>query len=401
MKRNEIKRRPLADTVLNKLEPEEKEYRELDSPGLYFRVTSAGSKSWQLRYKKPDNKWAWMGLGAYPEVSGALAREKAKALQDQLSRGHDISVSQKTQDTNAKLFKTVAEQWLNYKLTHGLSKNTTDKVIAYLHKDILPALGHLSLDDITRADCVALQANIEKRGAFNIAEKVRGWVNQIFGFAIASGLTDNDPAARLGEVAKKAPETEHYPHLTEKELPDFLRALHNSKSRPIALTAAWLCIYTAARPGMVRFAEWSEFDLDNAIWTVPAEKMKMRRDYVSPLPTQAVEKLKFLFSLTGRSQYAFPGIGNKNPVISENTINGVFNRIGYKGKMVGHGARHTASTLLREHDWPKDHVEAQLAHVEGGIAGVYNKAQYLEQRAKMMQWYACYLDALASSDDKE
>lgn len=149
---------------------------------------------------------------------------------------------------------------------------------------------------------------------------------------------------------------------------------------------------------MVRCAEWAEIDLDKGLWTTPAEKMKMRRDFVSPLPTQATAALIELRALTGRSRWLFPGVGAKNPTISENTINKVFATIGYKSRLVGHGTRHTASTLLREHGWPKEHVEAQLAHKEQGISGIYNKAQYLDNRIKMMQWYADHLDKLAADN---
>ena len=146
---------------------------------------------------------------------------------------------------------------------------------------------------------------------------------------------------------------------------------------------------------MLRFAEWSEFDLTAGTWLVPAAKMKMDRDYMTPLPTQALAALLDLHRVTGGSRWLFPGVGPKNPNISENTICLVYAKAGYKGRLVGHGARHTASTLLNEHNWPKKHIDAQLAHKEEGVSGVYNKAQYLEQRKVMMQWYADYLDALA------
>jgi integrase len=149
---------------------------------------------------------------------------------------------------------------------------------------------------------------------------------------------------------------------------------------------------------MVRLAEWKEVNLETGLWTTPATKMKMRRDFVCPLPAQAIEALKELNALTGRSRWLFPGVGPKNPTISENTINKVFSTIGYKRRLVGHGTRHTASILLREHGFPKEHVEAQLAHKEGGVSGVYNKAHYLEHRVKMMQWYADHLDKLATKN---
>lgn len=149
---------------------------------------------------------------------------------------------------------------------------------------------------------------------------------------------------------------------------------------------------------MVRWAEWTEIDLGEAVWTIPAAKMKTRRDHACPLPTQAIKALQELHKLTGRSRWVFPGVGPRNPVISENTICKVFAGVGYKGRLVWHGTRHTASTLLREHGFPKDHVEAQLAHKEEGVSGIYNQAAYLPQRRTMMQWYADHLDKLANGN---
>jgi integrase len=399
MKRSGIKRRPLADTVLTGLEPEAKEYRELDGNGLYFRVKPDGGKSWQMRYKTPAGKWSWLGLGGYPEVSGAWAREKAAELRKMISEGIDPLEQKRTEKAatetaKARTFRAAAEGWFKAKEEKGLAPSTLAKIRTYLDKDILPVLGDKQLDDITRADCANLQASIEKRDAHNVAEKCRTWINQIFGRAIGLGLTENDPASRLRAIAAPAPATRQHPHLLEPELPDFLRALKSTTSRLPARTAAWLCLWTASRPGMVRWAEWSEIDFEAATWTTPADKMKMGRDHVCPLPDQALDSLRELHQLTGRSRWLFPGIGSKHPTISENTINKVFAGIGYKGRLVGHGARHTASTLLREHGWPKEHVEAQLAHKEEGVSGIYNKATYLDQRRTMMQWYADYLDGL-------
>lgn len=399
MKRSDIKRRPLADTTLAGLEPEAKEYRELDGNGLYFRVKPDGGKSWQLRYKKTNGNWAWIGLGGYPEVGGSLARKKADELRRSISDGIDPLEEKRAaraaaEEAQKRTFRIAAEDWYESKKVRGLSASSLDKMRTYLDKDILPALGDMDLDAITRTDCAEIQAAIEARNAHNVAKKVRSWINQIFGRAIAMGLTENDPASRLNDIAAKAPPTKQYPHLLEPELPDFLRALRKSTSRMPARAAAWLSLWTACRPGMVRFAEWSEIDLDGAIWTTPAHKMKMDREYTTPLCSQAVELLRELQHVTGRSRWVFPGNGWKNPTISENTIGKVFAGVGYKGRLVGHGTRHTASTLLREHNWPKDLVEAQLAHKEGGVSGVYNKAQYLTRRREMMQWYADYLEAL-------
>lgn len=403
MKRSNIKRRPLADTVLAGLEPETKVYREHDGLGLYFRVKPNGAKSWELRYKNVAGKWSWMGLGAYPEIGGELARKRAGENREKLSKGVDPLEQKRTAKQQAELaatrtFKVAAEDWYLRQEAKGLEQSTLDKARTYLDKDILPALGGKQLDEITRNDCAALQAQLEQRGAHNVAKKVRGWINQIFGHAIAKGLTENDPASRLRAIAAPAPVTRQQPHLLEHELPDFLRALKATTSRLPARTAAWLCLWLAVRPGMLRFAEWSEFDLGKATWSVPADKMKMDRDYVCPLPSQALAALHELHRVTGRSRWLFPGNGPKNPTMSENTISKVYAAAGYKGRLVGHGTRHTASTLLNEHDWPKNHIDAQLAHKEEGISGVYNKAAYLEQRRTMMQWYANHLEALATGN---
>ncbi|QXG31680.1 tyrosine-type recombinase/integrase [Pseudomonas viridiflava] len=403
MKRSQIKRRPLADTVLASLEPEDKEYREQHAEGLYFRVKPNGGKSWQLRYKKQNGSWAWLGIGGYPEVSASLAKSRAADHRKVISDGVDPlelkrAVKAAVMVSKTRTFRAAAEGWFQTKVDQGLAGSTLKKIRSYLDKDILPALGDKLLDEITRTDCAKLQASLEARDAHNVAEKCRVWLNQIFGRAIGLGLTENDPASRLRDIAKPAPITQQHPHMLEAELPDFLRSLKTSPSRLIARTAAWLCIWTASRPGMVRFAEWSEFDMDGAIWTIPADKMKMRREHMAPLPAQAINALWELHRVTGRSRWLFPGVGPKNPTISENTINKVFAGVGYKGRLVGHGTRHTASTLLREHNWSKDHIEAQLAHVEAGVAGIYNKAQYLEKRAAMMQWYADYLDTLGANE---
>ncbi|WP_417534151.1 tyrosine-type recombinase/integrase [Marinobacterium stanieri] len=397
MKRSGIKRRPMADSVLKSLEPEDKDYQEKDSPGLYFRVKKGGTKSWNLRYKRPNGKWAWMGLGGYPAVSGKAAREEAERLLKLAADGEDLKSHKATEAApgdDKVLFETVAEDWFQRKIDAGRAPGSTRQMRMYLDSDIYPVLAGIPIDEVTRSQCTEVQRRLEKRKALNIAKKVRSWISQIFTQAIAEELCDLNPASELRHVAEKQPETKHYPFLLEAELPEFFQALKQSPSRKIALTLVRLVLRTACRPGMARLAKWTEFDLDDALWVIPAKRMKMRRDHVIPLSHQAVAELRELHELTGRSAYLFPGNGSVNPTLSENTINNALSLIGYKGRLVGHGARHTASTLLREHGWQRDFVETHLAHVEKGVAGVYNKAQYLKQRREMMQWYSDYLDAL-------
>lgn len=394
MKRSAIKRRPLADSVLNSLEPESKDYQERDSDGLYFRVKANGGKSWVLRYKRPSGKWAWKGLGGFPAVSGRLARENARDLLRRCADGQDLAALNKTDTPAKEMFRDAAEDWFDRKTRAGRVAGSLYQYRLYLEKDIYPVIGHKPLDEVTRADCALIQLDMETRGAGVIAGKVRLWINQIFSLAIAQGKCEMNPASELRHLAQQGHQETPHPHLLEEELPDFLKALRNSNSKRVTLIMTRLTLRTACRPGMARFSEWSEFDLNDALWTIPAAKMKMRRDHLIPLSNQTITELRELHEITGRGKYVFPGFGAVNPTMSENTINKCLRLVGYGGKLVGHGARHTASTLLREHRWEKDYVDMQLAHVEGGEAGVYNKARYLKNRRIMMQWYADYLDYL-------
>tara|TARA_B100000700_G_scaffold189815_1_gene209242 strand:- start:78283 stop:79524 length:1242 start_codon:yes stop_codon:yes gene_type:complete len=392
MKRSQIKRRPLADTVLSTLEPEAREYMEsygLDR--LYFVVSPSGRKRWVVRYKKPTTgRWAYTGVGTYPEVKAKTARQAAQRIAETVASGIDPISGQA--EAKVVTFAEVAEAWQAKRIADGRAAKTIKGARYWLDNDALPRLGKLDINAISRSDCADLQASIEARQAYNTAEKSRSWLNQIFGRAIALGLTDNNPASNLGDIAATPPAEERYPHLLEDELPDFLRALRASSSKAIVKTAAWLVIRTASRPGMVRWAEWSE--IDGETWRVPAEKMKTRKAHVVPLTPQARDLIEALRPYTGRSRYLFPGEGAATPVISDAAINSCFARIGYKGRMTGHGSRHTAKTLLREHGWPRDWTELQLAHKEGGMEGVYNQAGYLKHRKQMMGWYCDYLDAI-------
>lgn len=393
MKRTQIKRRPLADTVLDKLEPEATEYRELDSTGLYFRVKPNGAKSWVFRYKRSNGKWAWKGLGAYPKVSGKDARDKAYELTKQVDDGVDLV--QQAQALKARpTFGDLAEDWYQHKVADGLSPKSLGLIRDTLDKDLLPHLKDRFVDEISRPELIQVHKKIEDRGAFEIAKKTRGWLNQVFKLAVALEYREFNPAAELAVTARKAPPTQHHPFLLEPELPDFLRALERSNSTFNTRAGLWLLLLTAARPGMVRHAEWSEFDLEQALWTIPGSKMKKSLDIVITLPTQLVRWLKLLSEGTGHGRLLFPGTKDPDTPISHTAFNMALGLMGYKGKLVGHGARHTASTLLRDHGWRKDFVERQLAHVEGGVAEVYNKAKYVRQRRDMMQWYADYLDGL-------
>lgn len=380
MKRQDIKRRPLSDTTINSLEVEDKIYREADGHGLYLHVHPKGTKTWVRRYKKPNGKWAWKVLGKYPQMKGAEAR---KANFDAIDSCEERQVLS---------FSAVAEEWLSFKINTGRADSAARQIRLYFDKDIFPEVGSIAIDKVTRQDCSRIQSNMESRGVRSITSKVRVWLNGIFRYAIAKGYCEINPASELTMVALPSKE-KNYPSLKENEIGDFLNAINESPSYEIAKNAFMMLFYTAARPGMVRNAEWSEVDTKKRVWVIPAAKMKSRRDHVIPLQSQVIELLRFISTRTGEGRYIFPG-SRDNAVISDATLNKLITISGYKGRITSHGVRHTMSTLLNEHQWPSDLVETQLAHMVKGVAGVYNQAEYLEKRRIMMQWYADYIDAL-------
>jgi len=401
----------LTVKALDALKPKARAYRMQDEKNLYIQVKPTGAKSWMFRYTKPDGKRSWMGLGPYPAIGAAEARQRAASHRSSVAKDMDPikdkqAVKAAKAAAQANTFAAVAQAWYEYK-SPAWSPATADKCRDYLDKDILPALGNRPIASIEAKDTADLIATIEKRQAFNVAQKVRQWLRVIFSYAMAKGLTRHNPASELASIAVKGPDAEHYAHLLEPELPDFLRALTAYGGSPITVMAAKLVLVTGCRPGVVRAAEWSEFDLEKGLWEIPGPKMKMRRPHLVPLPRQALELLRKLHTITGTYQYLFPGQGGygkrAGQTMSEGTINQAFGRIGYKGRMTGHGSRHTASTLLNEHrkaqGFDAKWIDAQLAHKKkeadaADMRGTYDHAQYLEHRRAMMQWYADYLDLL-------
>jgi integrase len=398
MKRSEIKRRPLADTVLVTLEPEASTYRELDGNGLYFRVKPNGQKSWELRYKKADGKWSWLGMGGYPEVSGALARQKTTKLRDSTAKDGSTLATKRTIraaeiEAANNTFEHLAREWFAIK-RKTWTEGTAVRTIGALEKHVFPVFGKRTYCNILPMEWMDFLHGMERTGIVEQTSRVRGMCKEIYDLARVTGRATHNPLEGLHKFLLTKP-VENFAHVSVDELPSLLRTVRAYPHASDVRIGLQLLSMLACRPTELREASWAEFELDRGLWLIPAARMKRRREHLVPLPRQAVELLRELHKITGNYPLLFPGRSDTKKPRSNTVFLMALRRLGYEGRQTGHGFRHLASTILNEHGFDSQHVEAQLSHVKEGVRGVYDKSTYLEQRKVMMQWYADHLDKLA------
>ncbi|HBX8213594.1 TPA: DUF4102 domain-containing protein [Klebsiella pneumoniae] len=381
--------------------PKEKAYKLADGAGLYLEVVPSGSRYWRMKYRF-NGKEKRMAFGVYPAVSLAQARALRDEAKKKLAEGIDPSFAKKEEKLvrDVRLhntFQAVALEWHGTKVSRW-SEGYASDIIEAFNKDIFPYIGQQPVNEIKPLVLLNVLRRMESRGATEKAKKVRQRCSEVFRYAIVTGRAEYNPAADLTS-AMSGHESKHYPFLTVEELPDFFKALSGYTGSPLIVLAARLLILTGVRTGELRGAFWSEFDLEKAVWEIPAERMKMKRPHLVPLSTQALEIVQQLKVMSGQYPLVFPGRNDPRKTMSEASINQVFKRIGYTGKVTGHGFRHTMSTILHEEGFNTAWIETQLAHVDkNAIRGTYNHALYLKGRKEMMQWYGDYVDSCESNN---
>lgn len=397
MKRSEIKKRPLSDTTLANLEPEHKDFREKDSPQLYFYFSSDGNKSWQLRYKNKEGKWSWMGLGAYPSVGGALARRKANECLNQLAKGLELESKRdvklkKEQQENLK-FVYLINEWLNTKKS-GWGEETATKAKKSIYKHIIPVFGERDYTKITPVEWFNFFQNLQRTQKINNQViKLISYCSNSYDWAKFKAKINYNPLQGISKHLDKF-EGGHMKFVDLDELPALIHTIRGYKVRSKAIGLE-LNILLFPRPGELRWAKWEQFDFDKKIWHRPAEIMKGRVAHVIPLSDQAINLLKELKEYRTESPFLFPGRGSLTKPISQDTFNSILKRNGYRGKQTPHGFRHIASTNLNEQFSDKSQViEVSLAHKKKGVKGVYDKSTHLDERRVFIQWWADYIDSV-------
>lgn len=379
---------------IRRAKPEAKAYTLGDGQGLSLLIEPNGSKSWRFRYRYAG-KPKMISLGVYPTITLADARSRRDDARKLVAEGKNPSEVRKEQKIALQTefesaFEKIATEWHQMKSAKWSAGYASDIMEAF-QNDIFPYVGTRPIGEIKPLELLNVLRKIEKRGALEKMRKVRQRCSEVFRYAIATGRAEFNPAADLSS-ALEVHQSNHFPFLKADELPDFLRALDSYTGSRLVQIATKLLMITGVRTIELRAALWSEFDLDNAIWEIPAERMKMRRAHLVPLSTQALDLLNELKIMTGNYSYVFPGRNDPNKPMSEASINQLIKRIGYGGKVTGHGFRHMLSTILHEQGFDTAFIEVQLAHVDKNtIRGTYNHALYLDNRRIMIEWYSKYL----------
>ncbi|MCB1995325.1 MAG: tyrosine-type recombinase/integrase [Burkholderiaceae bacterium] len=374
-------------------------HRLTDAGGLYLEVLPTGAKHWRWKYRF-GGKEKRLAIGMYPAVSLAQARLDRDAARLKLKAGDDPVQAKKDQKLAKQVkldntFEAVARAWFeNWK--GPKSERHSGYVIRRLEADVFPAIGRKPIADVSAPHLLAMAKKIESRGALDIARRAWQTCGQVFEFALAHGMVERNPSRDVRPGAALKPrKQEHYARVDASELPELLRKVHAYPGSPYTRFALQLMTLTFVRTGELIAARWEEFDLDNAEWRIPAARMKMKTPHIVPLSTQAVDALRCLHELKGLSGLLFPGERDHEVPMSNNTILAALRRMGYAGRMTGHGFRGVASTILHEAGFDHAHIELQLAHQERDeVSAAYNFATYLPQRRKMMQWYADHMDQL-------
>lgn len=373
---------PLTDTACRNAKPGPKPRKMADAGNLYLLVQPTGSRLWRWNYRF-DGKQKTMAFGKYPEVSLSEARTRRDEARMLLASGLDPADPKPVDAVN---FEEVAREWIASRI--DWSPGHLARVLSRIEEDLIPQFGHIAVSQLDAPTILAALRKIEGRGAFEVAKRLRQTVGQIMRYAIATGRASRDPAADLRGAMKPSPRVRHMAALREGDLGEFMQKLDAYQGDTRTRLAIELVMRTFVRTGELRGARWSEIDGD--LWRIPAERMKMGKEHVVPLPSQCLAILDQLRAL-GDPEFVCR--------MSENTMIYGMYRMGYHSRATVHGFRSTASTILNESGlWSPDAIERQLAHVPGNVVrSAYNAAQYLPERRKMMAWWNDFLDGKKAS----
>jgi len=395
---------PLNDLAIKRARPGAKIIKLSDGGGLQLWITPDGAKRWRMAYRFGGVQKT-LAIGVYPAVGLKEAREAREAARKTLGRGQDLSQAKREAKAakaakNANTFATVAAELTEKKRRDGKAAATLKK-FAWFMSFAVPALGARPINEITARDVLAVLKDVESRGVHETARKLRTAIGDVFRYGIATARAENDPTTALRGALVTPTVTPRAAIVAPKAFGELLRAVEDYQGAPETRAALELLALTFVRPGELRAAEWVEFDLESATWEIPAGRMKMRKPHRVPLAPRAMAILQDLRKLTGNDRFLFPSVRSVARCMSENTLNAALRRMGFRNEdMTSQGFRASASSMLNESGlWNADAIERQLAHVDGdSVRRAYARAEFWDERVKMMAWWADRCKALRSGD---
>ncbi|MEQ9564777.1 MAG: tyrosine-type recombinase/integrase [Porticoccaceae bacterium] len=394
---------PLSDLQVRTAKPQDRDYWITDERGLRLLVKSNGSKYWRFKYRF-DGKQKTLALGVYPDVSLKMARDRREDARRKIANEEDPGATRKLAKIKRKralgnTFEHVAREWWDIQRDTWTERHA-ERVWQRLRDNSIKAFGKLPVEQVKAQDVLEVIRRIERRGAIDLTKRVLQDTNRVLDYAVQIGRMDHNPSISLRGVVKHK-KVEHLPSLPPEQLPQFVTDLEEYPliGRKLTQLAIKLLLLTFVRPGELRTAEWNEFDLEDRLWRVPSHKMKMKTEHLVPLADQTLETLEEIREITGRYEFLFPSERNRFKPMSDNTLRKAMFIMGYDGKHTGkakitpHGFRATASSVLNENGFNPDAIERQLSHIERNkVRSAYtHHARFLDDRRKMMQWWANYL----------
>lgn len=377
----------LKDIQCKSAKPREKPYKLTDGEGLFLLVKPSGSKLWRMKYHF-QGKEASISFGPYPGTSLVDARDQKQQARKLLRDGINPTQVRKEQELTSstnQAFEALARDW-HTKERNRWTETHALRVLTSLEKDVFPVIGNHHPDEIKPSAILDVIRRIEERGALHVASKTLGHITNIFAYGVIIGWCDNAPTANLHKALEKRT-PKNYAHIQANELPQFFAKLNHYQGDPLTCYALKLLIHTFLRPGEIRKGRWSEIDWENKVWRVPAERMKSKREHLIPLTHEVILILREIQKHSGHYELMFPNRSKSYTPMSENTLCGAIKRMGFEA--TAHGFRITASTELNEQGFSGDAIEAQLAHVPSNkVRATYNKAKYMPERRKIMEYWS-------------
>lgn len=395
--------KPLTNTEVTCAKPKPKVYALSDGDGLSLRVKPNGSKLWLFNYSSPyTKKRVSMSFGIYPELTLATARKKRSEARNLLAqnidpkdhRDEEIRIKE---TAHSNTLKHIAESWLEIKKS-TVSTGHAEDTWRSLELHIFPSLGNVPIHKITAIKTIDVIKPIAAKGNLETVKRLSQRLNEIMIFAVNSGLIENNPLAGIAK-AFQSPKKQHLPTLKPNELPELLSTIAMASIKRTTRCLIEWQLHTMVRPGEAAGTRWKEIDFEASLWTIPGERMKKGKEHIIPLSNQALNLLAFMKSFSSKSEFVFPSNSSNKNHTNASTANMALKRMGYSNKLVAHGLRSIASTILNEEGFDPDIIESALAHIgQNEVRNAYNRANYLERRKPLMQWWSDYIEKAATGN---